>query len=77
MVREVVIEVIGEILDTTDIEDDMNLFDDLALSSLEIFEMFSIFEEKLNITVKEDSISDIATVGDLIEVITEIVEKNN
>lgn len=73
MVREIVISELKEILDIEDINDDMNLFDDLALSSLEIFEMFATFEEKLKITIKEEAISDIATVKDLIDVTEKIV----
>lgn len=72
MVRELIMEELEEMLCTTDIEDDMNLFDDLALSSLEVFDLFSTLEEKLDITVNEDAISDIATVGDFIETIEKL-----
>ena len=51
----------------------MNLFDDLALSSMEIFELFAALEDELNITIKEEVISDIATVKDLIDVTEQIV----
>ena len=73
MVREIVIKELEKILDQTDFTDDMNLFVDLALSSMEIFELFAALEDELNITIKEEVISDIATVKDLIDVTEQIV----
>ena len=73
MVREIVIKELEKILDQTDFTDDMNLFDDLALSSMEIFELFAALEDELNITIKEEVTSDIATVKDLIDVTEQIV----
>ena len=73
MVREIVIKELEKILDQTDFTYDMNLFDDLALSSMEIFELFAALEDELNITIKEEVISDIATVKDLFDVTEQIV----
>lgn len=74
MVRETVIKELQNILGQNDFTDDMNLFDDLALSSMEIFELFSALEDKLSISIKEEVISDIATIGDLIDVVEHIVD---
>ena len=74
MARETVIKELHNILGQNDFTDDMNLFDDLALSSMEIFELFSALEDKLSISIKEEVISDIATIGDLIDVVEHIVD---
>lgn len=75
MVRELILKIIKTMVDIDKLEDDMNLFDDLALSSLEIFEIFSKLEEELNISINEDEISDIATIGEFVEAIENICEK--
>lgn len=74
MARETVIKELQNILGQNDFTDDMNLFDDLALSSMEIFELFSALEDKLSISIKEEVISDVATIGDLIDVVEHIVD---
>lgn len=73
MVREIVIRELENILGQNEFMDDMNLFDDLALSSMEIFDLFAALEDALSISIKEDVISDIATVGDLVDVVEKIV----
>ena len=73
MREEVLKSVIDIIVKETEIEEDINgdsdLFDDLELSSLEIFTIFSLFEEKFWKKFSEKEISTIVTVNDIVDLI--------
>lgn len=51
---------------------DSNLMSDLELSSLDLVTLISEFEEKYNVTVNDNDIKNLQTVGDIIE----YIEKN-
>ena len=73
MREEILKSVIDIIVKETEIEEDINgdsdLFDDLELSSLEIFTIFSLFEEKFGKKFSEKEISTIVTVNDIVDLI--------
>ena len=74
-VREIVMEEAKKITDIDDISMDMNIYDDLNISSIEAVALLCEIEERLNIEIKEEALDGVSTVEELIDVIEEIYEK--
>lgn len=74
-VREIVMEEAKKITDIDDISMDMNIYDDLNISSIEAVALLCEIEERLNIEIKEEALDEVSTVEELINVIEEIYEK--
>ena len=53
-------------LEPDQIKEDSRLAEDLALTSFAVMSMMGDFEEEFGITVVEDELTDIHTVGDII-----------
>lgn len=68
-VKEIVIEEIKNAFGITEVSEDMNLYDDMELSSLEVLEMIGRLEERLNIEINEDVLGEVSTLGDFIKAI--------
>ena len=63
--------------DTLEITPQSNLMDDLSLSSLEMFNSLLILEENHNIIIPEKYLKRMVTVGDVAQVLTELIQKQN
>ena len=68
-VKEIVYEELKNAFGITELSDDKNLYDDLALSSLEALEMIGRLEERLNVELNEDVLGDVSTLGEFIQAI--------
>lgn len=55
--------------DPAQIEEDSRLAEDLEADSLDLVELAMILEEELSVEISDDELSQIATVGDAVEVI--------
>lgn len=73
-VRSVVVEIVG--LDPEMIKTEANLVKDLQANSLDVVEIVTLLEEKYNITIVDDEMVDLATVGDIVEYIEAHVAAN-
>ncbi len=68
-IKEIVYEEITKAFGITELSEDMNLYDDLALSSLDAMEMIGRLEERLNIEINEEVLGEISTLGEFVEAI--------
>ena len=66
-----------QMIDDEDIEvlPESNLMDDLELSSLEMFNSLLHLEDTYDISIPERALKRMITIGDVAQVLTEIVEK--
>ncbi|MBR1779112.1 MAG: acyl carrier protein [Clostridia bacterium] len=71
--EKIVREELGKILDkdTSQISIDANLIEDVGMDSLNVLEIFGMVEEKFNVVVDTDKISELKTIGDIVEIIEE------
>ena len=72
-VKEKIIDIIKNATDIEHIEMDSNLMDDLELSSLEIFTMFSDIEDEFGIKIPTDEIETISSIEDIVRIVEEKV----
>lgn len=72
-VKEKIIDIIKNATDIENIEMDSNLMDDLELSSLEIFTMFSDIEDEFGIKIPTDEIEKISSIEDIVRIVEEKV----
>ena len=72
-VKEKIIDIIKNATDIENIEMDSNLIDDLELSSLEIFTMFSDIEDEFGIKIPTDEIEKISSIEDIVRIVEEKV----
>lgn len=72
-VKEKIIDIIKNATDIENIEMDSNLMDDLELSSLEIFTMFSDIEDEFGIKIPTDEIEKILSIEDIVRIVEEKV----
>ncbi|MEE1101357.1 MAG: phosphopantetheine-binding protein [Agathobacter sp.] len=72
-VKEKIIDIIKNATDIENIEMDSNLMDDLELSSLEIFTMFSDIEDEFGIKIPTDEIETISSIEDIVRIVEEKV----
>ncbi len=66
-VKELVAEQLGIAKDTVNLES--NIIEDLGADSLDVIEMLMTLEEEFGITIPDDKINQIKTVGQIIEMI--------
>ena len=71
--KEKIIDIIKNATDIENIEMDSNLMDDLELSSLEIFTMFSDIEDEFGIKIPTDEIETISSIEDIVRIVEEKV----
>mgnify|MGYP004459804791 FL=1 len=64
-------KIIAEVLsiDDTDIVQEMSFVDDLGADSLELFQILMGVEKEFDISIDEETLKDVITVGDLLEII--------
>lgn len=64
-------KIIAEVLGIGDIEifQEMSFVDDLGADSLELFQILMGVEQEFDISIDEESLKDVDTVGDLLELI--------
>ena len=64
-------KIIAEVLsiDDTDIVQEMSFIDDLGADSLELFQILMGVEKEFDISIDEETLKDVITVGDLFEII--------
>ena len=64
-------KVIAEVLGIGDMEifQEMSFVDDLGADSLELFQILMGVEQEFDISIDEESLKDVDTVGDLLELI--------
>ena len=64
-------KIIAEILGIGDMEifQEMSFVDDLGADSLELFQILMGVEQEFDISIDEESLKDVDTVGDLLELI--------
>ncbi len=70
IVREELSKIIGKDTDEFSINDD--LVDHVGLDSLSILEIFGMIEEKFNVVLEPDKISEMKTIEDIVT----LIEKN-
>lgn len=70
IVREELSKIIGK--DTNEISENDDLVDRVGLDSLSILEIFGMIEEKFNIVLEPDKISEMKTIQDIVS----LIEKN-
>jgi acyl carrier protein len=68
-IKELVAEKLG--LDSADISNDYSFTNDLAIDSLDFYELIMEVEKKFNIKVSDDNAKKITTVHSLIEYVNE------
>ena len=54
-------------MDPDDIREDMTFVDDLGADSLDLFELVMALEDEYNIEIPAEELTELATVGDVIE----------
>ena len=64
-------KIIADVLsiDDTDIVQEMSFIDDLGADSLELFQILMGVEKEFDISIDEETLKDVITVGDLLEII--------
>ena len=64
-------KIIAEVLsiDDTDIVQEMSFIDDLGADSLELFQILMGVEKEFDISIDEETLKDVITVGDVLEII--------
>ena len=64
-------KIIAEVLsiDDTDIVQEMSFVDELGADSLELFQILMGVEKEFDISIDEETLKDVVTVGDLLEII--------
>ena len=64
-------KIIAEVLGIGDMEifQEMSFVDDLGADSLELFQILMGVEQEFDISIDEESLKDVDTVGDLLELI--------
>ena len=66
-VRSIIAEQLG--IKADEIKDDASFVDDLGADSLDTVELVMALEEEFDISVEEEELSDVATVGDAIALV--------
>ena len=56
-------------IDDPDIVQEMSFIDDLGADSLELFQILMGVEKEFDISIDEETLKDVITVGDLLEII--------
>ena len=64
-VKQIIVDELGK--DPGNITPDADLKNDLGITSLELIGMVMVFEETFDIEITEDALTEIKTVGDIVE----------
>lgn len=79
MQREKILHFISSVFATMteaeSIQENDDLIEDLGISSMDILTLISYLEEEFNITITERMIRKVATVGDLVDLVQNALEK--
>lgn len=79
MSREEIVRFISDVFSTMtsvdEIKETDELIDDLGISSMDILSLMSYLEEEFHIKVTERMIRKVATVGDLVDLVQQALEK--
>jgi acyl carrier protein len=67
-VRDIAVEVLG--VEPDAVTEDANLKDDLGADSLDLVEVVMALEERLDITIPEDELEGIKTVGQAVDAVS-------
>ena len=71
-IKEKVFELVSETLEMDAGElSESTTFDDLGADSFDLLELVTTFEEEFGLTMDDEALSDIATVGDVISAIVD------
>ena len=65
--QKIIAEVLG--INDTEILQEMSFVDDFGADSLELFQILMGVEQEFDISIDEESLKDVNTVGDLLELI--------
>lgn len=68
-VKELVAEQLG--IDANTIKPESNIIEDLGADSLDVIEMLMTLEEEYGITIPDEKINQIKTIGQIVELIEE------
>ena len=69
IVRDELAKILGK--DTDQISSDANLIEEVGLDSLNVLEIFGMVEEKFNVVVDPEKISELKTIKDIVNIIEE------
>lgn len=69
-----VIELFSTMTEAEEINEDSELVDDLEISSMDVLFLISCIEEEFNIKVPEKAIRKMFTVGDVADIICELIK---
>ena len=68
-----VVELVSETLEIDEEEiDEGKRFDDLGADSFDLLELVTAFEDEFGVTMDDDSLEDIQTVGDAVDALVEL-----
>ena len=68
-----VIELFSAMTEAEEITADSDLFDDLEVSSMDVLFLISSLEEEFHIKVPEKELRKVATIGDLVEILEDLI----
>ena len=74
-IKEIVFEEIKKTFGIKELSEDMNLYDDLALSSLDALEMIGRLEERLNLEIDEEILGEVSTLGEFVQAIETVCKE--
>lgn len=69
-----VIEIFSSMMEADEIDENSELMDDLGISSLDMLFLITSLEEEFSIKVPEKIIRNMITIGDVAEIITELIQ---
>ena len=74
MIYDKLVEILEDFLSiqAQDLSQDTSFKDDLALDSLDLYELVVILEEEFNVEIPMDRFDEIATIEDLIRILKEL-----
>lgn len=75
ILKTVLYEKIGEMMriKKEDMKDDMHLFEDMGMDSLDFVEVIMEMEKELGIVIPDDNLDHVTRIGELVDVMYEIV----
>lgn len=75
ILKTVLYEKIGEMMriKKEDMKDDMHLFEDMRMDSLDFVEVIMEMEKELGIVIPDDNLDHVTRIGELVDVMYEIV----
>ena len=69
-----IVNVFATMVDVDVIQETDDLIEDLGISSMDILTLMSYLEEEFGITITERMIRKVATVGDLVDIVQNVLE---